>query len=241
MSHITLVKTEINNENQAARFNHKVDNDVMIIQAMVNNVAKQITPVWPLEKFIACNSLHGFESMSFEEAVLQNQTAKKGVPFNESLERVNWHMIKWCGSFLDIGQGTIEMPHRDKGLYFGFLKLACFDSTLHQNNKSTKAWLANLPEMPEQAIRLCLDKLGILIKEQEQFLQTTLSHLPGWAGYIKWISEWKNRTGKEENPVSLVDFLAVRLVLTYLLWPEAVQEEKKKEKIIPMLKRLLKK
>ncbi|HAT1797638.1 TPA: DUF2309 domain-containing protein [Legionella pneumophila] len=208
---------------------------------MVNNVAKQITPVWPLEKFIACNPLHGFESMSFEEAVLQNQTAKRGVPFNENLEKINWHMIKWCGSFLDIGQGTIEMPHRDKGLYFGFLKLAPFDSTLHQNNKSTKAWLANLPEMPEQAIRLCLDKLGILIKEQEKFLQTTLSHLPGWAGYIKWISEWKNRTGKEENPVSLVDFLAVRLVLTCLLWPEAAQEEKKKRKYNPDAKKIIEK
>ncbi|HAT9646484.1 TPA: DUF2309 family protein [Legionella pneumophila subsp. pneumophila] len=229
-SHITLIKTNTNNENKMTQFNYKVDNDVMIIRAMVNNVAKQMTPVWPLEKFIACNALYGFESMSFEEAVIQNQTAKKGTPFNEKLERVNWHMIKWCGSFLDIGQGTLEMPHRDKGLYFGFLKLAPFDSALHQNSKSIKSWLSNLPEMPEQAIRLCLDNLGVLNQKQEDFLQSTLSHLPGWAGYIKWISEWKNRNGKEENPVSLVDFIAVRLVITCILWPEASQEEKKKKK-----------
>lgn len=239
-SHITLIKTNKDNQNQMTQCNYPIDNDVMIIQAMVNNVAKQITPVWPLEKFIACNSLHGFESMSFEEAILINQTAKKGTPFNEKLERVNWHMIKWCGSFLDIGQGTIEMPHRDKGLYFGFLKLAPFDSALHQNNKSTKSWLSNLPEMPEQAIRLCLDKLGVLNQRQEEFLQSTLSHLPGWAGYIKWISEWKNRNGKEENPVSLVDFLAVRLVITCVLWPEANLEEKKRKKIVRILNNLFK-
>lgn len=55
-SHITLIKTNTNNENQMTQFNYKVDNDVMIIRAMVNNVAKQITPVWPLEKFITLAS-----------------------------------------------------------------------------------------------------------------------------------------------------------------------------------------
>nr|WP_061514198.1 putative inorganic carbon transporter subunit DabA [Legionella pneumophila] len=84
-SQITLIKTNKDNQNQMTQCNYPIDNDVMIIEAMVNNVAKQITPVWPLEKFIACNSLHGFESMSFEEAILINQTAKKGTPCDLSV------------------------------------------------------------------------------------------------------------------------------------------------------------
>lgn len=31
-SHITLIKTNTNNENKMTQFNHKVDNDVMIIR-----------------------------------------------------------------------------------------------------------------------------------------------------------------------------------------------------------------
>lgn len=240
MSHNTAKKPQAYNKDQPKQTTYSVDNDALAIGAMVNNAAKRITPVWPLEKFIACNPLHGFESMSFEEAVIHSETATKRVPFDEKMERVNWHMIKWCGSFLDIGQGTIEMPHRDKGFYFGFLKLSLFDKTLHQNNHSTKTWLLNLPESAEQAIQICLKQLNVLFEEQEEFIQSTLSHLPGWAGYIKWISEWKNRRGTEENPVTLLDFLAVRLVITCLLWPEAAKEKKKK-KIIQRLKNLYKK
>lgn len=239
MNQITATRPEVKNNTQRDRRIYKIENDAMSISEMVNNIAKLITPVWPIEKFIACNPLQSFESMSFEDAVIQNQTAKKGIPFNENLERVNWHMIKWCGGFLDTGQGTIEMPHRNKGFYFGFTKLAPFDRSLHNNKKSAKTWLLNLPKAPEQAIHICLNKLNVSITKQEEFLKNTLSYLPGWAGYIKWMSEWKNRTGKKDNPVSILDFLAVRLVITCLLWPDANQEKKNK-KIIQMLKSLFK-
>ena len=41
------------------------------IQAMVNNALQFISPVWPIETFIACNPLQGLESLPFEEALAE--------------------------------------------------------------------------------------------------------------------------------------------------------------------------
>ncbi|MGE3920520.1 MAG: putative inorganic carbon transporter subunit DabA [Gammaproteobacteria bacterium] len=227
MNDTVAVKPKLSNVKEMHSVNYKIENQRVAIRAMVNNASKEISPVWPLENFIAFNPLHGFQSMPFEQALLQKKTAKKTILFNENLEKVNWHVIKWCGSFLDIGQGTIEMPHRDKGLFVGFLKLAQFDIMLHQNNKTSKEWLSSLPSRPEDTILICLHKLFVSTEKHEEFIKDTLSYLPGWAGYIKWMSEWKANRGNKENPISLTDFLAIRLVITCLVWPDAAKEKKK--------------
>ena len=204
-------------------------NDEIDVQTMVQNCAKLIAPVWPLETFIACNPLHGFESMPFEEAIICSDALLDKSGNNESLKAVNLQMIKWCGAFLDVGQGTINLPHRDKGFYFGFLKLAPFDKQLHKSQQAMKDWLSALPENAEHAIKLCLVYLQIPKEKQEQFIKETLFYLPGWAGFVKWRSEWKNTIDTESKPINLMDFLAVRLIITCLLWPEAGREKKKKK------------
>ena len=123
------------------------------IQALVHNAAKSIAPVWPLETFIACNPLQGFEAQSFEEALAQGAFRRQRAERNLQLEEVNLQMIKWCGGFFDAGQGSIDMPHREKGFYFGFLKLACFDKQLHHNKKNAKEFLQQLPESAEEALK----------------------------------------------------------------------------------------
>lgn len=214
------------NYRQEEALNLYAEHNKIEIQAMIQQCAKLITPVWPLETFIACNPLHGFESMPFEEAIICSQALLKKTGNNEQLKAVNLQMIKWCGAFLDAGQGTINLPHRHKGFYFGFLKLAPFDKLLHQNKKERKDWLLALPESAEQAITLCLNDLGITKDKRESFIQETLFYLPGWAGFIKWRSEWRNHTDTESKPVNLIDFLAVRLIITRLLWPQAATKKK---------------
>ncbi|MCW8386158.1 DUF2309 domain-containing protein [Fluoribacter dumoffii] len=207
----------------------KALNTRLEVRALVDNAAKKIAPVWPLETFIACNPLQGFEAETFEQAIAKGGFRRKEFPRNRALENVNLHMIKWCGGFFDAGQGVIEMPHRDKGFYFGFLKLASFDKTLHQNKKEVKQWLLNLPESAEEAITLCLKKLQVPKEKAEEFITQTFLHLPGWAGFVKWKTHWQNSTAGDKQPVTLTDFLAVRLVITCLLCPEAAQEKKNEE------------
>ncbi len=192
------------------------------IQAMVNNASQLIAPVWPIETFIACNPLHGLESLPFEEAVAEAHRIYGAINSEPKLNRVNREMIKWCGVFLDLGQGTIQAPTRSEGFYKGFRMLSINDKRLHEGVKNNIAWLMSLPVNAESAIDLCLKKLGVSLDKQEDFIKESLSYLPGWAGYVKWRTMWRNPSSSvDTTPVTLVDFLAVRLVITTLLWPEA--------------------
>jgi|GEM_PF-6946644 len=197
------------------------------IQAMVSNAAQCIAPVWPLETFIACNPLQGFESLPFEEALLEGKRLFGSANAIPKLELVNRELIKWCGVFLDMGQGTIEAPNRDKGFYAAFLSLSIYDHSLHQGAKEIKSWLRNLPEDAEEAIMLCLKKLEVASEHQESFIKENFACLPGWSGYVKWRTVWKNPAASTRQcPVTLIDFLAVRLVITVALWPEARWKKK---------------
>lgn len=196
------------------------------LQALVHNAAKCIAPVWPLETFIACNPLQGYETQTFEEALTQGGFKRRRAERNLALEEVNLQMIKWCGAFFDAGQGSINMPYREQGFYYGFLKLAHFDKQVHHNKKEAKELLQQLPESAEEAITICMQRLHVSEGQEETFLSKTLSYLPGWAGFVKYKTDWQNSTKPEETRVTLTDFLAVRLVLTCLLWPDAVREKK---------------
>ncbi|MCW8408878.1 DUF2309 domain-containing protein [Legionella sp. PATHC035] len=219
-------KEKLNEQPLKTTASVKTPNKKLEVRALVDNAAQRIAPVWPLETFIACNPLQGFEAQNFEEALAQGGFRRKEVSRNRALENVNLQMIKWCGGFFDAGQGAIEMPYREKGFYFGFLKLACFDKKLHENKKETKQWLMSLPESAEEAIILCLQKLNVPRDKAEEFITQTFLYLPGWAGFVKWKTHWHNPTTEDKIPVTLTDFLAVRLVITCLLWPEAGLEKK---------------
>lgn len=205
---------------------HPGKNKDIELRVLVHNASKCISPVWPLETFIACNPLQGFETQKFEEALSQGvfrcQRAERNLP----LEEVNLQVIKWCGAFFDAGQGSIHMPHREKGFYFGFLKLVCFDKQVHHNKREAKEFLKQLPESAEETIKICLQKLHVSKGQEEAFFSKTFSYLPGWAGFVKWKIDWQNSKNSEEVKITLIDFLAVRLVLTCILWPDAAKEHK---------------
>lgn len=195
------------------------------LKVLVNNAAKYIAPVWPLETFIACNPLQGLERLAFEEALTQIDFWHPKAEHIQ-LEEVNLQMIKWCGSFFDAGQSSIEIPYREQGFYYGFLKLARFDKQLHRNQKEAKEFLQQLPESAEEAIKISLRRLRVPQRQEEAFFSKTFSYLPGWSGFVKWKTDWQNSNKSDKIKVTLTEFLAVRLVLTCILWPDAAKDEK---------------
>ncbi len=191
------------------------------IKELVKNAADVISPVWPLKTFIAVNPLQGLENLPFEQAVAkatkQIAAVSDGV---EGRESVNRELIKWCSTYFDEGQATIPMPVGDSGFYDAFRILAPFDARLSQHVGATKL-LENLPESPEVAIRECLDDLAISLEQTEEFIRQSLAALPGWSGYVKWKEQWQNPPQNAKRRATLVEYVAVRLILTRILWPEA--------------------
>jgi uncharacterized protein YbcC (UPF0753/DUF2309 family) len=184
------------------------------IKTLIANAAKIIAPLWPLQTVIARNPLQGLESLPFEEALALGETFLAGGG-ETTASAVNRELVKWCQVFLDEGQATLSMPERDKGFYRAWALLAPFDRNLKASRNND--WLFSLPETAEEAVLFCLKRLAIPEDRIEEYLKYTLAEIPGWAGYIKWREEWQPREAGLKNPITLTDFLAVRLVITCAL------------------------
>jgi len=217
MSHALTLKAETNHRPK----NPKASRARKLVAAAADVVA----PVWPLKTFIAVNPLQGLEGRPFEHAVLLagryrdlDRRADAGVA------TVNRELIKWCSAFFDDGQATLPMPNRLLGFYRAFADLARYDSRLTSAGPSARL-LARLPETPEEAIEECLDRLGVPVESREEFVRQGLAALPGWSGHVKWREQWQDPEAAAKRPATLVDYVAVRLVLTCLLWPRAHVEE----------------
>jgi uncharacterized protein YbcC (UPF0753/DUF2309 family) len=195
--------------------------EAISIKELVAHAADIVAPVWPLKTFIAVNPLQGLEHLPFEQAVLDasRRFAVNSDP-NSGREAVNRELIKWCSAYFDEGQATIPLPGRDGGLYRAFAEMVRYDARLN-TSQAADAILATLPESPEDAIAECLDQMGIAEDQKEEFVRQALAALPGWSGYVKWKDQWQNPVEHARRPATLVDFVAVRLVLTLLLWPKA--------------------
>ncbi len=202
------------------QISNTIDNVNYLKQSIKQSWAK-IAPFWPLKNLIAVNPLHGLEDLPIEQAVIEGAKYFQQPKVPSPLEEINRETIKWIQVFLDEGQATITMPQREKGLYIAWRYNAQFDNNLHQNDPKKKQYLASLPSCSEKSLGQLLIDLGISQENCTQFLTLMLTTLPGWASYIKYRTDFQSCDEQLANPVSQADYLAIRLVITYLLWPKA--------------------
>ncbi len=182
---------------------------------------KTIAPFWPLKNLIAVNPLQGLEEMAIEDALVMGAAYFQQAELPEKMQAVNRETIKWLQAFFDDGQATIGMPLRKNGLYDAWRELAVYDINLHGKDAQKQSWLRNLPTNAEQAIAECMLRLSIPKQEREQFATLMLTTLPGWAGFVKYRTEWAGLDTHHPHPVNQSDYLVLRLIITCLLWPEA--------------------
>lgn len=192
------------------------------IKMLIKQSWGKIAPTWPLKNLIAVNPLAGFENLSFEEALREGQAYFQAPDLPETMQDVNRQSIKWLQGFFDDGQSTIHMPLRHRGLYASVTALLPLDKNAAPKTEQAKSFVQNLPKDPTTAIAQCLLFLGIHTEKQAEFLTLMLSTLPGWAAYIKYRTDWPDAAdAAHQNPVTQEDYLALRLVLACLIWPEA--------------------
>lgn len=192
------------------------------IERLISEAWNNIAPTWPLKNLIAANPLAGLEHLSFEEAMIQGDAYFRQKELPLPMHNVNRQTIKWLQAFFDHGQATIKMPLRHLGLFRATRSFLTFDNQITPKDPQKNAWLTNLPSDPQRVISECLIFLGVPHDKQEQFLTLQLTTLAGWAAYIKYRTDWPDAAdSKSQHSVTQADYLALRLVLTCLIWPQA--------------------
>ena len=196
-------------------------NDCTSINEAVVKSWSKIAPFWPLKNLIAVNPISGFEDFTFKEALTQANAyfQQPGMPIG--MQEVNRQSIKWLQVFFDEGQSTISMPLRESGLLKSTLSLIRFDKQIHKNSRDKIQWLDHQPKDARALIEKALLHLKIQEHERELFLTLMLTTLPGWAAYVQYLASWADLNAKQAPLVDQSEYLAFRLVITCLIWPDA--------------------
>ncbi len=130
---------------------------------------------------------------------------------------VNDVLIRFCAAYLDQGLAAWEMPNRNEGLLQSFINLYTASPAIFPG------WLRGLPEELRhmRSIKMnavdsvveSLDMLGVASNERGEFIESSLLALRGWAGMIWQMETSAPWTPRPAIPGSLMEFLAVRLIL----------------------------
>jgi len=138
---------------------------------------------------------------------------RTGVDSDEILHPL---LIKLAGAFLDQGLAYWPMPNRDAG--FWKASLAVLGQPLAVRSRlitRLPEWIARWERLPsEEAVLAALEALGVAGSEWSAVLQAELLALPGWPGLMYQLERDPSLAPHERVPASLMDFIAVRLLLT---------------------------
>ncbi|MCI0705735.1 MAG: DUF2309 domain-containing protein [Planctomycetia bacterium] len=143
-------------------------------------------------------------------------------------QMVNPILIRFCAAFVDQGVAHWSLPEREKGFFHAF-------ASLYRNRgNSPERWLRGLSEeltrlqdgraSALESILESLTVLGVPDTEWEAFISETLLVLRGWGGIIHHIETRGDRVAHPIPDGSLIDFLAVRLLLERFALSDAARE-----------------
>ena len=109
-------------------------------------------------------------------------------------EMIEKEVIEYITRFLDEEQTTLTMSNRDLGMFETF-KL--YENFAYANDS-------------EIFVKEALEQLQVADEDIERNLLKHILKLHGWAGFIKYRSEDPNYYSQQQNPSSLMDYLAIR-------------------------------
>ena len=133
---------------------------------------------------------------------------------------VNSMLIRFCAAFTDQGFAGWSLARREAGFFTAFCEL------YQVSGGPPDRWLRGLPRElaritqaglgPVQSILESLDLLGVTENEWDDFIPATLMALRGWAGMLWQMEVRADRVAVPVPKGTLVEFLAVRLILERL-------------------------
>lgn len=134
-------------------------------------------------------------------------------------------LIKSCLDFFDEGQSVWQSPDRENGFYRSWKEVARRNLRLLMHGLDVPSMLAS-DEEPEAVIAHTLVKLTVPEHCWQDYILHELTHLHGWAGFIRFRSQAHHYYWADRYPADLTDFLAVRMVTGLTLVQEAVRRHR---------------
>lgn len=103
----------------------------------------------------------------------------------DGLDIVDHIATKWVSAYL--GHDPLwPMPHRDKGLYGAWSRMARFDPDLPARARKR---LKSLETSADDALATALTQLDVTDDSAELAMRAELNALPGWTAHLKWRAE----------------------------------------------------
>ncbi|MFO1419346.1 MAG: DUF2309 domain-containing protein, partial [Methylotetracoccus sp.] len=127
-------------------------------------------------------------------------------------------LIRQASAFLDEGVAAWTMPGRARGFYTAWREIFAHDPLPDLDGPSYRRdpGIGRLPDDATDAVIAELRALGLPEAQWEDYLARVALALPGWSGMFNWRSTHPDYPANTEAPASLVDLLAVRLILDRL-------------------------
>jgi uncharacterized protein YbcC (UPF0753/DUF2309 family) len=135
----------------------------------------------------------------------------------DSDQLVHELLIRLSAAFLDQGFAGWILPDADQGFFEAFVRL--YAQPLSTPARWMRGLATELRQLQrrhfsaEQSIEESLRLLGVEPAERDEFIAQTLVALRGWAGMFWQLETNAPWTPRPAPPGSLIDFLAVRLLL----------------------------
>jgi uncharacterized protein YbcC (UPF0753/DUF2309 family) len=129
-------------------------------------------------------------------------------------------LIRYCAAFCDQGFADWPLPGRDKGFYRSFFQLyGRAGGPPDRWRRGLARELARIEGLglgPCESIAESLQLLGVDVEEWGEFIAATLLALRGWAGMLWQMEVRGDRLPRPAAAGTLLEFLAVRLILDRL-------------------------
>jgi len=153
------------------------------------------------------------------------------------LDTIKPHLIRICASALDEGMAPWQLPEREAlGLYAGWRKM--FQCDVNPVFLELPEWshlVDRLPEDPFDAILEQLTHLALPHAKWAGYLRRLALELPGWSGMINWRQQHPRYRTVNPAEVSLVDYLAIRLIYDRLWLGQICRDVWKIEARLPAI------